>query len=333
MTVNDTLSIPNALKREHPKDYYENTATIEWPLGPDGAGLSDPRLLPCRRGLQGRWPHHHRQGLRPFSRGRGLARALSRLRGRAHAAADAEAARGAVLARYERSAPHGRGDAGRLAAHAIQLRHGLGRLAPQASFGQEHVWSKGRPPRRRRGHHPRAGGRRGDRPDQADPGGVTATQRLVTALVASALLLAPPAARRPTSSSGGTRVLPAGKRGGRGHRRRLPAEKRQAGRAGPNGRRHDSSGGGPGAIDAGRPPDFLFGHVASTSRSPAGLTRAAWWTSPQAIRPVQRPVRRRIPRTSTLLNGKTGRTGLYALPMARTSTHVHVWRACSSRRA
>jgi multiple sugar transport system substrate-binding protein len=36
MTLNDTLSIPNALKREHPKDYYENSATIEWPLGPDG---------------------------------------------------------------------------------------------------------------------------------------------------------------------------------------------------------------------------------------------------------------------------------------------------------
>jgi multiple sugar transport system substrate-binding protein len=36
MTVNDTLSIPNALKHEHPKDYYENTATIEWPFGPDG---------------------------------------------------------------------------------------------------------------------------------------------------------------------------------------------------------------------------------------------------------------------------------------------------------
>ena len=36
MTVNDTLSIPNALKHEHPKDYYENTATIAWPLGPDG---------------------------------------------------------------------------------------------------------------------------------------------------------------------------------------------------------------------------------------------------------------------------------------------------------
>jgi multiple sugar transport system substrate-binding protein len=34
MTPNDTLSIPNALKRERPDDYYENTATIEWPLGP-----------------------------------------------------------------------------------------------------------------------------------------------------------------------------------------------------------------------------------------------------------------------------------------------------------
>jgi multiple sugar transport system substrate-binding protein len=36
MTVNDTLSIPNALKHERPEDYYENTATIEWPLGPSG---------------------------------------------------------------------------------------------------------------------------------------------------------------------------------------------------------------------------------------------------------------------------------------------------------
>ena len=36
MTPNETLSIPNALKRERPDDYYENTATIEWPLGPGG---------------------------------------------------------------------------------------------------------------------------------------------------------------------------------------------------------------------------------------------------------------------------------------------------------
>jgi multiple sugar transport system substrate-binding protein len=36
MTTNNTLSIPNALKRARPKDYYENSATIEWPLGPSG---------------------------------------------------------------------------------------------------------------------------------------------------------------------------------------------------------------------------------------------------------------------------------------------------------
>jgi multiple sugar transport system substrate-binding protein len=36
MTVNESLSIPNALKHERPQDYYENTATIEWPVGPSG---------------------------------------------------------------------------------------------------------------------------------------------------------------------------------------------------------------------------------------------------------------------------------------------------------
>jgi multiple sugar transport system substrate-binding protein len=36
MTPNLSLSIPNALKSERPDDYYENTATIEWPLGPSG---------------------------------------------------------------------------------------------------------------------------------------------------------------------------------------------------------------------------------------------------------------------------------------------------------
>jgi multiple sugar transport system substrate-binding protein len=36
MTPNETLSIPNALKGERPDDYYENVATIEWPLGRRG---------------------------------------------------------------------------------------------------------------------------------------------------------------------------------------------------------------------------------------------------------------------------------------------------------
>jgi multiple sugar transport system substrate-binding protein len=36
MTANESLSIPNALKQDQPEDYYENTATLEWPLGPSG---------------------------------------------------------------------------------------------------------------------------------------------------------------------------------------------------------------------------------------------------------------------------------------------------------
>jgi multiple sugar transport system substrate-binding protein len=36
MTQNETLSIPNALKSERSDDYYENTATIEWPIGEAG---------------------------------------------------------------------------------------------------------------------------------------------------------------------------------------------------------------------------------------------------------------------------------------------------------
>jgi multiple sugar transport system substrate-binding protein len=39
MTPNETLSIPNALRTERPDDYFEKLATIEWPMGPDGAAF------------------------------------------------------------------------------------------------------------------------------------------------------------------------------------------------------------------------------------------------------------------------------------------------------
>ena len=55
MTPNETLSAVNALKRERPDDYYENTATIEWPLGPrESLFQSEVPLL--RGGLQERRP-------------------------------------------------------------------------------------------------------------------------------------------------------------------------------------------------------------------------------------------------------------------------------------
>jgi multiple sugar transport system substrate-binding protein len=36
MTPNETLSAVNPLKHDRPEDYYQNVATIEWPLGPTG---------------------------------------------------------------------------------------------------------------------------------------------------------------------------------------------------------------------------------------------------------------------------------------------------------
>jgi multiple sugar transport system substrate-binding protein len=40
MTVNQTLSIPNALKTDRPEDYYENAVTIDWPKGASGQLLA-----------------------------------------------------------------------------------------------------------------------------------------------------------------------------------------------------------------------------------------------------------------------------------------------------
>jgi multiple sugar transport system substrate-binding protein len=42
MIPNYSLSIPNALKSERPDDYYKNTATIQWPLGPSGKPFPIP---------------------------------------------------------------------------------------------------------------------------------------------------------------------------------------------------------------------------------------------------------------------------------------------------
>jgi multiple sugar transport system substrate-binding protein len=39
MTVNQTLSIPNALKHTRPQDYYNNAVTIDWPAGVYGQPL------------------------------------------------------------------------------------------------------------------------------------------------------------------------------------------------------------------------------------------------------------------------------------------------------
>jgi multiple sugar transport system substrate-binding protein len=84
------------------------------------------------------------------------------------------------------------------------------------------------------------------------------------------------------------------------------------------------------ALEAGQSPDFLFGTFGSHwipqwayEDRLAELTRA--------LGPAVDLFDDDAVEASTLLNGKTGRRGLYALPMARTSNHVHVWQSLLER--
>jgi multiple sugar transport system substrate-binding protein len=78
------------------------------------------------------------------------------------------------------------------------------------------------------------------------------------------------------------------------------------------------------SLGAGQPPDFLFG---TTSESWA----AQWAYDDQltdlggTLGPVLNLFDADVVAGATMLNGKTGRRGLYVMPMARGSNHIHVW--------
>ena len=78
------------------------------------------------------------------------------------------------------------------------------------------------------------------------------------------------------------------------------------------------------ALQAGTPPDFLFSTVIETSA-------ARWAYDDQlldlkgVLAPVLDLFDADTVEVSTMLNGRTGRRGLYALPMGRTSNFLHVW--------
>jgi multiple sugar transport system substrate-binding protein len=84
------------------------------------------------------------------------------------------------------------------------------------------------------------------------------------------------------------------------------------------------------ALAADQPPDFLFG---TTSESWA----AQWAYEDQladltaTLSPVLKLFDGDIVQASTMLNGRTGRRGLYALPTARGSNHIHVWKSLLER--
>jgi multiple sugar transport system substrate-binding protein len=78
------------------------------------------------------------------------------------------------------------------------------------------------------------------------------------------------------------------------------------------------------ALEAGRPPDFLFG------------TTVEFWAAKwafedrlidleRALKPVRDLFDADALEAGRLLNGSTGHRGLYALPMGRASNNIHVW--------
>jgi multiple sugar transport system substrate-binding protein len=84
------------------------------------------------------------------------------------------------------------------------------------------------------------------------------------------------------------------------------------------------------AIDVGKPPDFLFGAIAE-HQIPRWAAEGRLVDLTDIIGPLKDLFDADILELSTLRNDRDGRTALYALPMARDTTHVHVWKSLLER--
>jgi multiple sugar transport system substrate-binding protein len=84
------------------------------------------------------------------------------------------------------------------------------------------------------------------------------------------------------------------------------------------------------ALAAGHPPDFLSGSLGQR-----WIPRWAYEDRFTDLEGVLEPVLSLFDadaiEVSMLLNGKTGRRGLYALPIGRVSNHIHVWNSLLER--
>jgi multiple sugar transport system substrate-binding protein len=84
------------------------------------------------------------------------------------------------------------------------------------------------------------------------------------------------------------------------------------------------------ALEAGQPPDFLFA-IPSTRWVAQQAYEDRLADLKGALGPVLDLFDADAIEVSTLPNGRAGRRGLYALPMGRSSNHVHVWRSLLER--
>ena len=156
-------------------------------------------------------------------------------------------------------------------------------------------------------------------------------QRLVPALVASALLLAPPGAQAADPLVWWEKSFYAQEDDA--VREIIAAFEQETGKQVELVQPTQSEllfGRAQAALEAGQPPDFLF--------STAGEIWVAQWAYQDRLvdlagilAPVLDLFDADIIDASTLLDGKTGERGLYALPMGRYSNHIHVWNSLLER--
>jgi multiple sugar transport system substrate-binding protein len=130
MTVNDTLSITNALRADRPDDYYKNTVTIQWPNGLGGKPPAIENSVYPVLVFKDARKRCRSQGVSRLSVERGAPRRLHRGLSRPGPAAHAGTARDAVLARRRRPAPHRSDQANPGRPVGLFLRRGLRQRAP-----------------------------------------------------------------------------------------------------------------------------------------------------------------------------------------------------------
>jgi multiple sugar transport system substrate-binding protein len=84
-------------------------------------------------------------------------------------------------------------------------------------------------------------------------------------------------------------------------------------------------------LETGNPPDFFFLPLFTERWIPKWAYEGRLVDLKGALGPVLDLFDSDMIEAGTLLNGTTGRRGLYALPMARSAIYVHVWKSLLER--
>jgi multiple sugar transport system substrate-binding protein len=85
------------------------------------------------------------------------------------------------------------------------------------------------------------------------------------------------------------------------------------------------------AVEAGHPPDFLFGTWTNETEIYKWAYEGRLVDLTEALGPLRDLFDPDVLEVATLLNNRTGRRSLYALPMTWGSNYVHVWRSLLER--